>query len=57
VSKLKLIDAKRMERLLLAQGFAKVRQKGSHTLLSTSRRQNHHIAAPQGAIALSSVAS
>ena len=30
MSKLKLIDAKRMEKLLLVQGFAKVRQKGSH---------------------------
>jgi predicted RNA binding protein YcfA (HicA-like mRNA interferase family) len=30
VSKLKLIDAKQMEKLLFAQGFAKVRQKGSH---------------------------
>lgn len=30
MSKLKLIDARRMEKLLLAQGFAKVRQKGSH---------------------------
>lgn len=30
MSKLKLIDAKRMEKLLFAQGFAKVRQKGSH---------------------------
>jgi predicted RNA binding protein YcfA (HicA-like mRNA interferase family) len=30
VSKLKLIDATRMEKILLAQGFVKVRQKGSH---------------------------
>jgi predicted RNA binding protein YcfA (HicA-like mRNA interferase family) len=30
VSKLKLIDAKQMEKLLFAQGFARVRQKGSH---------------------------
>jgi len=30
VSKLKLIDARRMEKLLLMQGFMKVRQKGSH---------------------------
>jgi len=30
VSKLKLIDANRMEKLLFARGFVKVRQKGSH---------------------------
>jgi predicted RNA binding protein YcfA (HicA-like mRNA interferase family) len=30
VSKLKLIDAGRMEKLLLALGFVKVRQKGGH---------------------------
>jgi len=30
LSKLKLIDAKRMEKLLLRLGFEKVRQKGSH---------------------------
>jgi predicted RNA binding protein YcfA (HicA-like mRNA interferase family) len=30
VSKLKLIDAKRMEKLLLTEGFVKIRQKGSH---------------------------
>lgn len=30
MSKLKLIDARRMEKLLLMQGFMKVRQKGSH---------------------------
>lgn len=30
MSKLKLIDAKRMEKLLLRLGFEKVRQKGSH---------------------------
>jgi predicted RNA binding protein YcfA (HicA-like mRNA interferase family) len=30
VSKLRLIDAKQMEKLLFAQGFARVRQKGSH---------------------------
>ena len=30
MSKLKLVDAKQMEKLLLKLGFAKVRQKGSH---------------------------
>jgi predicted RNA binding protein YcfA (HicA-like mRNA interferase family) len=30
LSKLKLIDARRMEKLLLRLGFEKVRQKGSH---------------------------
>jgi predicted RNA binding protein YcfA (HicA-like mRNA interferase family) len=30
LSKLKLVNAKTMERLLLRLGFAKVRQKGSH---------------------------
>jgi len=30
LSKLKIIDARRMERLLLRLGFEKVRQKGSH---------------------------
>ena len=30
MSKIKLIDAKRLEKLLLGLGFAKVRQKGSH---------------------------
>ncbi|MCJ7729175.1 MAG: type II toxin-antitoxin system HicA family toxin [Sedimentisphaerales bacterium] len=30
MSKLKLIDAKQMEKLLLKLGFVKVRQKGSH---------------------------
>ncbi len=30
MSKLKLIDARRMEKLLLAEGFVKVRQKGGH---------------------------
>jgi predicted RNA binding protein YcfA (HicA-like mRNA interferase family) len=30
VSKLKLIDAQRMEKLLFAQGFVKIRQKCSH---------------------------
>ncbi len=30
MSKLKLIDARRMEKLLIKLGFAKVRQKGSH---------------------------
>jgi len=30
LSKLKLIDARRMEKLLIKLGFAKVRQKGSH---------------------------
>ena len=30
MSKLKLIDAKTMEKLLTDQGFVKVRQKGSH---------------------------
>ena len=30
MSKLKLIDAKTMEKLLLRLGFEKVRQKGSH---------------------------
>lgn len=30
MSKLKLIDARRMEKLLLQLGFEKVRQKGSH---------------------------
>ncbi len=30
MSRLKLIDARRMEKLLLAEGFTKVRQKGSH---------------------------
>ena len=30
MSKLKLINAKTMEKLLLRQGFEKVRQKGSH---------------------------
>jgi len=30
LSRLKLIDAKRMEKLLLRLGFEKVRQKGSH---------------------------
>ena len=30
MSKLKLIDARRMEKLLLRLGFEKVRQKGSH---------------------------
>lgn len=30
MSKLKLINAKEMERLLLRLGFEKVRQKGSH---------------------------
>ena len=30
MSRLKLIDAKRMEKLLLRLGFEKVRQKGSH---------------------------
>ena len=31
MSKLKLIDAKTMEKLVLRLGFEKVRQKGSHT--------------------------
>jgi len=30
LSRLKLVDAKTMERLLLRLGFKKVRQKGSH---------------------------
>lgn len=30
MSKLKLIDARQMEKLLLKLGFVKVRQKGSH---------------------------
>lgn len=30
MSKVKLIDARKMEKLLLAEGFVKVRQKGSH---------------------------
>lgn len=30
MSKLKLIDANQMEKLLLRSGFEKVRQKGSH---------------------------
>ncbi len=30
MSKLKLIDAKTMEKLLFRSGFVKVRQKGSH---------------------------
>jgi predicted RNA binding protein YcfA (HicA-like mRNA interferase family) len=30
VSKLKLVDARTMEKLLLRMGFKKVRQKGSH---------------------------
>jgi len=30
VSKLELIDARRMEKMLLALGFVKVRRKGSH---------------------------
>ena len=30
MSKLKLIDARRMEKLLFRLGFEKVRQKGSH---------------------------
>ena len=30
MSKLKIIDAKRMEKLLFQLGFEKVRQKGSH---------------------------
>ena len=30
MSRLKLIDAKRMKKLLLRLGFEKVRQKGSH---------------------------
>jgi len=30
VSKLKIIDARRMEKLLIRLGFEKVRQKGSH---------------------------
>ena len=30
MSKLKLIDAKTMEKLLFQSGFVKVRQKGSH---------------------------
>jgi len=30
LSKLKIIDAKRMEKLLFQLGFEKVRQKGSH---------------------------
>jgi predicted RNA binding protein YcfA (HicA-like mRNA interferase family) len=30
VSKLKLVDARTMEKLLLRLGFKKVRQKGSH---------------------------
>ena len=30
MSKLKLINAQRMEKLLLRSGFVKVRQKGSH---------------------------
>ena len=32
MSKLKLIEAKTMEKLLLRLGFEKVRQKGSHAL-------------------------
>lgn len=32
MSKLQIIDAKRMEKLLFLLGFAKVRQKGSHIL-------------------------
>jgi len=34
LSRLKLIDAKRMEKLLLRLGFEKVRQKGSHAFYS-----------------------
>lgn len=30
MSKLKIIDARRMEKLLIRLGFEKVRQKGSH---------------------------
>ncbi len=30
MSKLELIDARRMEKMLLALGFVKVRRKGSH---------------------------
>jgi len=30
VSKLKLVDARKMEKVLLRLGFEKVRQKGSH---------------------------
>jgi predicted RNA binding protein YcfA (HicA-like mRNA interferase family) len=30
LSKLRLVDAKTVEKLLLSLGFAKVRQKGSH---------------------------
>ena len=30
MSKLQIIDAKRMEKLLLLLGFEKIRQKGSH---------------------------
>jgi len=30
VSKLKLVDARKMEKVLLRLGFQKVRQKGSH---------------------------
>jgi len=32
LSKLQIIDAKRMEKLLFLLGFKKTRQKGSHTL-------------------------
>ena len=32
MSKLQLIDAKRIEKLLFLLGFARVRQKGSHVL-------------------------
>jgi len=32
MSKLKIINAKKMQKLLLSLGFEKVRQKGSHVL-------------------------
>ena len=32
MTKLQIIDAKRMEKLLLQLGFEKTRQKGSHAL-------------------------
>lgn len=36
MSKLPIIDAKRMEKLLLLLGFEKVRQKGSHVFYKHS---------------------
>lgn len=46
MNKLRVIDAKRFEKLLFALDFKKARQKGSHIFLQTCRRKIYYFTTP-----------